>query len=389
MALNSNTFIEGINPTATFGGYASVLLQLIRQAIPSSTYGMILFDTTPPDVTGSNAWRKTCIWLNLSNPSLPTVNVYKEGGSPGWVNVNNIIGNDAIVTAMISNNAVTLAKLSTTGGSANQLIRVNAGGSAFEFVSLNNLVTAGSINVSALNTVGIPATQFRIPGTTGPGTAAWVLPSSVIDNLPDGYIANDYIAPAANATSRSQFLTTRLGDPFAAWRYFDPTNDLQPNAMNGDRVTNSSIALSKIIPATSDALLVTQGGAVSWIPYPTANFVNKYVSAEIAIPPHTSPIMTPLNHGLGGQPIMLYAVLRCVDAGGDAGYNQGEEVPIETFYVQDGNSDEPAFAPRATATQILCRRTSESTIETMNVSSGITPHTIVENHWRLKFYALI
>jgi hypothetical protein len=387
MSLNSNTFIEGVDPTATFGGYASVLLQLIRQAIPSSTYGMILFDTTTPDVTGSNAWRKTCIWLNLSNPSLPTVNVYKEGGSPGWVNVNNIIGNDAIVTAMISNNAVTLAKLSTTGGSANQLIRVNAGGSAFEFVSLNNLVTAGSINVSALNTVGIPATQFRIPGTTGPGTAAWVLPSSVIDNLPDGYIASDYIAPAANATSRSQFLTTRLGDPFAAWRYFDPTNDLQPNAMNGDRVTNSSIALSKIIPATSDALLVTQGGAVDWIPYPTANFVNKYVSAEIAIP-NIGTAITPLNHGLNGQPINLHAVLRCKTA--ELGYLVNQEIPVSQVWISStGNTEFVAFSVMATATQILCVRGNEADLHTIRGDNGNLAANLNAAHWVLKFYALI
>ena len=124
MALNTNPFVEGIDPTSTFGGYASVLLQLIRQAIPSSTYGMVLFDTTAPDVTGSNAWRKTCIWLNLVVPGTPTVNVYKEGGSPGWINVNNIIGNGAITTAMIANGAVTLPKLSVSGGAALQLIYV-------------------------------------------------------------------------------------------------------------------------------------------------------------------------------------------------------------------------------------------------------------------------
>ena len=90
MALNSNPFVEGIDPTSTFGGYASVLLQLIREAKPSSTYGMILFDTTAPDVTGANAWRKRSIWVSLLNPAQPTVNVYRESAL-GWVNVNDVI----------------------------------------------------------------------------------------------------------------------------------------------------------------------------------------------------------------------------------------------------------------------------------------------------------
>ena len=154
MALNTNPFVEGIDPTSTFGGYASVLLQLIRQAIPSSTYGMVLFDTTAPDVTGSNAWRKTCIWLNLTNPNTPTVNVYKEGTSPGWVNTNVIIADNSISTSMIKdynpatpNTGVTLSKLAPIGGAALQLIRVNATATAFEFVSLASLVTVGSIPV--------------------------------------------------------------------------------------------------------------------------------------------------------------------------------------------------------------------------------------------------
>ena len=386
MSLNSNTFIEGIDPSATFGGYASVLLQLIRQAIPSSTYGMILFDTTTPDVTGSNAWRKTCIWLDLTNPNLPTLNVYKEGGSPGWINVNNIIGNNAIVAAMISSNAVTLAKLSTAGGTANQLIRVNAVGNAFEFVSLSNLVTAGSIPVGSLVTSGIPATQFRLAGTTGPGTAAWYPSTAIIDNLPDGYIGADYLTAAPAATSRSQFMTTRLGDPYAAWRYFDPTNDLQTNAMNGDRVTNYTLALSKIIPATADSLLVTSGGVVDWIPYPTNKFVTKYASTEISIPAAGSSI-TALTHGLGGYPTNVYAVLHCKTA--EHGYSIDDEIPITQLSSSTANYETPSFAIRTTSTQILCVRNADGGLWSINGSTGTKASVnLTDSNWRLKFYAL-
>ena len=385
MALNTNPFIEGIDPTGTFGGYASVLLQLIREAKPSSTYGMILFDTTAPDVTGANAWRKTCIWLNLTVPSTPTVNVYREGGSPGWINVNNIIGNGVIVNAMIANLAVTLAKLSPAGGTANQLIRVNAGATAFEFVSLSSLVTTGSINVGSLITLGIPGGQFRLAGTYGPGVAAWYTAQNVIDNLANASIPTDLIGPAPAATSRSQFLTTRLGDPFAAWRYFDPTNDLQANALNGNRLTNNTVALSKIIPATSDAMLVTQGGVVDWISLPTtANYVNKYESTATALPVAGATI-TPLTHGLGGQPVNVYGVLVCFTA--EYGYVANDEIPLNQVVTSNTNNEFPVFYYHATTTQIHCVRTSSAGLLTARANNG-NGIALTDGNWRIKFYAI-
>jgi len=271
MALNTNPFIEGINPTATFGGYASVLLQLIRQAIPSSTYGMVLFDTTAPDVTGSNAWRKTCVWLNLTNPNIPTVNVYKEGTSPGWINVNNIIGNGAITTAMIANGAVTLPKLSTSGGTALQLIRVNATATAFEFVSLASLVTVGSIPVGSLITTGIPPGELRFAGVFGPTTANWIQPIQIINALVDGSINPDLIAPPAALTSRSQFLTARTADTFATYRYFEPNVDMLNATMNGSKLQDATVGPEKIYSTgvPDGYLLGKVAGVPDWVPYPT------------------------------------------------------------------------------------------------------------------------
>ena len=227
MALNTNPFIEGINPTATFGGYASVLLQLIRQAIPSSTYGMVLFDTTAPDVTGSNAWRKTCVWLNLTNPNIPTVNVYKEGTSPGWVNTNVIIADNSISTSMIKNydpatlnTGVTLPKLSPAGGAALQLIRVNATATNFEFVSLASLVTVGSILPSAISGIAVLPGTFRVLGNLNGGTTTWYHPDQVVQGVSNAVIDIEQIAPSPITSARSRFITTRTADATATWRYF-------------------------------------------------------------------------------------------------------------------------------------------------------------------------
>ena len=272
MALNTNPFVEGIDPTSTFGGYASVLLQLIRQAQPSSTYGMVLFDTTAPDVTGANAWRKRCIWLDLTNPALPTVNVYRTS-APGWVNVNNIIGANTITTAMIKDydpatpgTGVTLSKLATIGGTANQLIRVNATATAFEFISLSSLVTVGSILPAAISGIAVLPGTFRVLGNLNGGTTTWYHPDQVVQGVSDAVIDVAQIAPSGITSARSRFITTRTADVTADWRYFDPNVDILSAAMNGNRLTDFTVSVAKISPgaAAEGNYLRIVGGVPDW-----------------------------------------------------------------------------------------------------------------------------
>lgn len=270
MALNTNPFVEGIDPTSTFGGYASVLLQLIRQAIPSSTYGMVLFDTTAPDVTGSNAWRKTCVWLSLLNPAEPALYVYRTS-SPGWVNINDIISANSITTAMIQNNAVTLAKLSVSGGTALQLIRVNATATAFEFVSLASLVTVGSIPVGSLITTGIPPGELRFAGVFGPTTAQWLTAVQIINALADATISPDLIAPPGALAARSKFLTARTADTFATYRFLEPNVDMLNATMNGSKLQDGTVGPEKIYSTgvPDGYLLGKVAGVPDWVAPPT------------------------------------------------------------------------------------------------------------------------
>ena len=386
MALNTNPFVEGIDPTSTFGGYASVLLQLIRQAIPSSTYGMVLFDTTAPDVTGSNAWRKTCVWLDLTLPDFPTVNVYKEGTSPGWVNTNNIIANSSISTAMIINGAVTLPKLSVSGGAALQLIRVNATNTAFEFVSLASLVTVGSILPAAISGIAVSPGTFRVLANLNGGTTTWYHPDQVVQGVSNAVIDIDQIAPSPVTSARSRFITTRTADATATWRYFDPNVDILATAMNGNRLTDFTVSVSKISPgaAVEGSLLSIVGGVPDWAPAPTANYVNKYESTATALPTVGNAI-TPLNHGLGGQPINVYGVLVCVTP--QHGYILNDEVPLDQFDTSSTSNEHPVFYFHATTTQIHCVRTNTAGITTANATTGANS-VITAGNWNIKFYAI-
>ena len=359
MALNSNPFDEGIDPTSTFGGYASVLLQLIREAKPSSTYGMILFDTTAPDVTGANAWRKRSIWINFATPSLPTVNVYREGGSPGWVNVNDVISANTITTAMIQNLAVTLAKLSPAGGTANQLIRVNAGATAFEFVSLSSLVVAGSINVNSLITTGIPAGQFRLVGTYGPGVATWYDAQQVVNNLANAAIPTDLLTPAPSPTTRSKFLTGRVGDVFATWRFFEPNTDILDTTLSGGKLQNGTVSPVKVESAgiPDGYLLGKVAGVPDWVaPASVAGIIaSKQVVEVTPLPNMNIPVDIITYAATGGKADIYQFYLKCITA--DLNHQPGDEIPWASLGNDDGGVNEagPLIIFDASASKVVHR----------------------------------
>jgi hypothetical protein len=404
MALNTNPFVEGIDPSATFGGYASVLLQLIRQAQPSSTYGMILFDTATPDVTGANAWRKRCIWIDLTVPGTPTVNVYKEGGSPGWANVQSVIPNDTITTTMIKsynssipNTGVTLPKLSPSGGTANQLIRVNGTATAFEFVSLASLVTAGSILPSAISGVAVAPGTFRLLGNLNGGTTTWYSPTEVAQGIADAGIDVVQIAPSTTAAARSRFITTRTADTTATWRYFDPNVDILTGTMSGDRLTDNTVPVAKIIPSTVEgALLAVVGGVPDWIPAPTVT--TKYISTVPAVGSSNIPTVgsrTPVvfAHGLGHIPTTCRVTLYCLQT--DANWLAGNEIEITGLLQDDGHSTAmQAFVTQIDATNITIWRPISITAYSASIYAIIKTGPNAANwtsldtsKWAIKVYA--
>jgi hypothetical protein len=390
MALNSNPFVEGIDPTSTFGGYASVLLQLIREAKPSSTYGMILFDTTAPDVTGANAWRKRSIWVSLLNPAQPTVNVYRES-APGWVNVNDVISPNTITTAMIQNAAVTLAKLSTAGGTANQLIRVNAGGTAFEFVSLSSLVTTGSIPVGSLITTGIPAGQLRFAGTFGPGVANWYTSQTIINDLVNGAIPTDLLSPAPGATTRSKFLTGRIGDTFAGWRFLEPNVDILNDTLSGGKLQNGTVAPIKVESSgIPDGYLLSKvGGVPDWVaPTAVAGSVTQFVTdipttLTQNIPTYTNPVT--LAHTLGAVPLSFRVSLYCQT--NDGNYIVGEE--IDAAALNQGNAGDwwVPFNFQVTNAAVIVGRFDNAHNILITNKTGAN-HSINLGRWRLRLYAM-
>jgi len=324
------------------------------------------------------------------NPAQPTVNVYRES-APGWVNVNDVISPNTITTAMIQNAAVTLAKLSTAGGTANQLIRVNAGGTAFEFVSLSSLVTTGSIPVGSLITTGIPAGQLRFAGTFGPGVANWYTSQTIINDLVNGAIPTDLLSPAPGATTRSKFLTGRIGDTFAGWRFLEPNVDILNDTLSGGKLQNGTVAPIKVESSgIPDGYLLSKvGGVPDWVaPTAVAGSVMQFVTdvASLGTYSDVAGSSTTLNHTLGAMPLMFRVVLRCET--NDANYVNGDEIDAQELALDSSSDFTTAFMFYVTSTFVKVTKTYGGNVVIRDKTTGAYHAINTPSRWRLRLYAM-
>lgn len=140
------------------------ILQAIQEAKPASGLGLLIYQSTTPDVATYTEYA-TFIWINTSTGELK----YWNGSS--WQLV--------LGKASISDSSVAIGKLSPTGGTALQLIRINAGATAFEFVNAADLFAANSFAVNKLvNAVG----SGYIPYSGVGGVFAYTLLTTLLDS---------------------------------------------------------------------------------------------------------------------------------------------------------------------------------------------------------------
>jgi hypothetical protein len=293
---------------------------------------------------------------------------------------------------MIQNAAVTLAKLSTAGGTANQLIRVNAGGTAFEFVSLASLVTTGSIPVGSLITTGIPAGQFRLASTYGPGVANWYTAQNVIDNIANGAIPTDLIGPAPAATTRSKFLTGRISDTFAVWRFLEPNIDILNDTLSGGKLQNGTVAPIKVESAgIPDGYLLSKvGGVPDWVaPTAVAGIVaSKQVVEVTPLPAANTPVNVITYAATGGRADIYQFYLKCLSA--DHNHQPGDELPLASVGNDDATNEAgPLIIFDASTSTVVHRGPANYQIQDATASTIRSITTAPERaRWALKCVAI-
>lgn len=155
---------EGLDPTSVWGSYAASLLQMIREARPSTLYGMVIYSTDTPPTAGIKEWHKRSIWIQKpTSPATKYLGWYYDNNTGSWEYL------DKLLNTILAAGSVTLAMLDPTAGSALQLLRKNAGNTGHEYVDAASLFTTGSINVNKLlgtGTTGDRHVLMSIDGST-------------------------------------------------------------------------------------------------------------------------------------------------------------------------------------------------------------------------------
>lgn len=405
--ITENTLVSGYDLTATFGGYASALMQAIQQALPEETFGMILVDSSTPDVSGDYAWRTRCLWIDTTDTAAPVLKAYRTTGSPGWFSVVDAISNNTITTAMLQNASVTLAKLYAPGvGEAAKILRVNASGTGFELASVADIIAGvGSIPIGSLDSTSVPVGEEKFIGCIGAtaGQVYWRTASYIASLFGDATIQSNQIAPAASLTSTTKFLSARTGDTTGVYRALDPDTDIADGAINGDKLTdssvlgsklsNASVAPAKITGGTNGYILATSSGSTQWVsPSSLTGTLTKFVST-IGAGPGYAPLVptvvgTPVTiaHGLAGVPQSVRVVMYCNTT--DLGYVSGDEIDITGAIGYDGSTFTEWLAVRVTATNVVIRNIRSCTCLINSAGGGGAIAAITPAKWSIRVYCL-
>jgi len=174
--------------------------QALVQANPASGLGIIIYQSTTPDVA-TYAEYATFLWVNTTTGELK----YWNGTS--WQLVSGF--------ATIADASITVAKLSPSGGAALQLIRINAGGTAFEFVNPADLFSTNSFPLNRLvNAIG----AGYVPYSDGSGVYTSALLATLINTwLTTANIPNTRVIDVAGVGLPNQ--VAYIADTFNALSY--------------------------------------------------------------------------------------------------------------------------------------------------------------------------
>lgn len=387
MADEDFTFTEGIDPTSVFAaGQASVLLQLIREAVPNPYRGMLIYGATTPATSGDYAWQKRCVWVKTDDWTF----YYFNDDLGSWESLFAAIPDDTITTAMLGDGIVTLTKLAVGAGVAGQIVRINAGATGFEFVAPADAIPAGALAVTKLAAGANDTVLMTVSGTVG-----W---QSFASKLASTLTASPILTPAMftppGASTYGKYLRT-APDNTLEWTAFD---------LNTAQATGS-VNVDMLAPGDNGQFLLTIGGNVTWgnasnlaalsIPVskleagadgevltvvsgaPTWSASNGLTEASATA--LSAGIKRILAHNLAAIPKRVRWVLRCIDASGDGGFAFEDEIDVAGVY--EGSGGGQAFLSWADDTNCYLVRMSSGTYTTLNPSTGAFANVLDVSKW--------
>lgn len=357
-------FIVGL---PALSGLASITnqqhLDAIEKTEPGIIFGMVIAteDGQPPDYI-NNPWFTRCLWLDKLNGALKEF--IKNTNSWDPVSLGAVSA-----TAQLSDNVVTLDKISPAGGSALQILRLNSGGDP-EYASLATILAANSVPLAAIYKTG--AAEGSVLQIVTGGTLQWTPQATLASTILATLTSYD-IQKLSNKVNSSLLVIDGSGNAsFVTFASFFST--ILPDA---------SITISKLKADTASDLQVIQ--RVSGVPaWATPVFSKEQVITDSVAPPATgSNAIKTFAHTLGVKPKLVRVVLVCTT--GDAPYSVGDEISIDTF--GDVNNWGSVIIQEATKTNtvMLSLLTSAANYyRHYNLTPALAAITIA--NWRLRLY---
>ena len=364
------------NDLADFGVLATELLAAIKLALPNSYHGGVIVSTTAPAVTGQPsgyptdwyAWHKRCLWLNAVTGLL---SVYKT--SVGWISIFDAIPANTITTAMLQNLSVTIGKMSATGGAAYQIMRVNAGATALEFVSPNDAITAVAINKLVGGGAGLKFVQ------SADNVVSWAnLDSALILTLfEDNEIPVTYLAHGTTM----QVLATNDAGNNVEWR----------NVLG--LIANGSFNILKIDPGSGNALKVLRvnatGAAVEFatLTIPSGPSIEVYTDEINPLPASGS--ATSKAHTLTGFPSTMSGSLVCVTT--NQGYVPYDVLDIGAVKQNSGGGSadfSEAYQYNFDATNVTLTAVAPNNGPLLAHKTNGTVSTFTPGSWKFRYTAV-
>lgn len=150
---SQNDLVQGMDLAGQTQVSGADLEQLVREATPADNIAWIIVDATTPDVASNTRFARY-LWQSAAG-AWPK---YYTGAT--WSNLP--VPSDAVTAEQIAAGSITLDKLSPDG-TALQVVRMNAGGTALEFADF----TLGAQTVNVTSLIKGTANQLLITNAAG------------------------------------------------------------------------------------------------------------------------------------------------------------------------------------------------------------------------------
>lgn len=310
-----NDFYSTLDVTSLTSITQAQLQQLVNQIAPLSNIGLIIAQSTTPDVA-SNSRFAFYIWLDTS--SSPPTPKYYNSGTTTWTAISVAAGSltDAQWSA-IAANGLTIAKLYPPAASGRYFLQMNSASTAWTAVAPTSALQSGdSVPVAALVNPGADGFLATYAGTVQWRTTAQAV-TQIVGALTLPVINID---PTGNAGS-----TSVIG-----WN---------GTVVKWDLVNNwiTNLALAKISQggATTNQHLKWDGTTWAPVTLPFTSITSASTTGILSSVPLTSPTVAyTIPHGLSSTPKLMRVVMYCNANDAATGYSTGDEVPLEA--ISDG-----------------------------------------------------